>query len=118
MTFEEPIYVGNMITLTAELTYVGRTSMEVRVAVEAEDPLAGSTVFTNMAYLVFVAIDLQGRPRPVPPLVIETPEEKLRFEQAQERQAERKRRHQREQALRAQRAASAAPVDTSKETEG
>jgi uncharacterized protein (TIGR00369 family) len=118
MTFEEPIYVGNMITLTAELTYVGRTSMEVRVAVEAEDPLSGSTIFTNMAYLVFVAIDHQGRPQPVPPLIIETPEEKLRFEQAQERQVERKRHHQREQALRAQRKVSAAPTDVPEEDKG
>jgi acyl-CoA hydrolase len=99
MTFDEPIYVGNMITLTAELTYTGRTSMEVRVSVTAEDPLTGSTVPTNLAYLVYVAIDRQGRPSPVPPLCVETPEEELRFRQAQERQIERKKRHQREQAL-------------------
>jgi uncharacterized protein (TIGR00369 family) len=97
MTFEEPIYVGNMITLTAELTYVGRTSMEVRVSVTAEDPLAGSVVHTNLAYLVYVAIDRQGRPQPVSPLLAETPEEQVRFQQAQERQEERKKRHQREQ---------------------
>jgi uncharacterized protein (TIGR00369 family) len=102
MTFEEPIYVGNMITLEAELTYVGRTSMEVRVSVTAEDPLSGSAVHTNLAYLVCVAIDQQGRPHPVAPLLIETPEEQLRFQQAQERQAERKKRRQREEALRAQ----------------
>lgn len=99
MTFEEPIYVGNMVTLTAELTYVGRTSMEVRVSVAAEDPLTGSTVNTNLAYFVYVAIERQGRPRPVPPLLVETPEEQVRFQQAQERQAERKKRHQREQIL-------------------
>jgi len=103
MTFDEPIYVGNMIALTAELTYVGRTSMEVRVSVTAEDPLTGSTVPTNLAYLVYVAIDRQGRPSPVPPLCVETPEEELRFRQAEERQIERKKRHQREQALNQQR---------------
>ena len=103
MTFDEPIYVGNMIALTAELTYVGRTSMEVRVSVTAEDPLTGSTVPTNLAYLVYVAIDRQGRPSPVPPLCAETPEEELRFRQAEERQIERKKRHQREQALNQQR---------------
>lgn len=106
MTFDEPIYVGNMVTLTAELTYTGRTSMEIRVAVSAEDPLSGTLVHTNLAYFVFVAIDPQGRPAPVPPLAIETPEERLRFQQAQERQAERLRRHQREQAQRAQREAA------------
>lgn len=100
MTFDEPIYVGNLVTLVAELTYTGRTSMEIRVEVSAEDPLSGSQVHTNVAYFVFVAIDSQGRPRPVPPLAIETPQEQLRFQQAQERQAERVRRHQREQALR------------------
>lgn len=100
MTFDEPIYVGNMVTLSAELTYTGRTSMEIRVAVSAEDPLTGTLVHTNVAYFVFVAIDPQGRPQPVPPLAIETPQERLRFQQAKERQAERVRRHQREQALR------------------
>jgi len=97
MTFDEPIYVGNVVTLTAELTYAGRTSMEVRVSVVAEDPLAGSRVHTNLAYLVYVAIDRQGRPRPVPPLRVETPEEQARFKEAQERQAERKKRKKRRQ---------------------
>jgi uncharacterized protein (TIGR00369 family) len=97
MTFEEPIYVGNIVTVTAELTYTGRTSMEVRVSVAAENPLTGVQVHTNLAYLVFVALDSQGRPHPVPALCVETPEEQLRFQQAQERQAARKKRHQREE---------------------
>ncbi len=100
MTFDEPIYVGNVVTLTAELTYTGRTSMEVRVTVVAEDPLTGSRVHTNTAYLVYVAIDRQGRPHPVPPLSVETPEEQLLFQEAAARQRARKERHQREQALR------------------
>jgi len=100
MTFDEPIYVGSLVTLTAELTYTGRTSMEVRVSVVAEDPLTGSRVHTNTAYLVYVAIDRQGRPRPVPPLSVETPEEQLLFQEAAERQRVRKERHQHEQALR------------------
>jgi uncharacterized protein (TIGR00369 family) len=99
MTFEEPIYVGNLVTLNAELTYTGRTSMEVRVEVTAEDPLVGSTVFTNIAYVVYVAIDREGRPHPVPPLIVETPDEQVRFQQARERQIARKERHQRERAL-------------------
>jgi acyl-CoA hydrolase len=102
MTFDRPIYVGNVVTLTAELTYAGHTSMEVRVSVVAEDPLTGSKSHTNLAYLVYVAIDRQGRPRPVPPLCVETPEEELRFQEAQQRQAERKKRRQREQAFREQ----------------
>lgn len=102
MTFEEPIRVGNFVMLTAELTYVGHTSMEVRVTVVAEDPLTGTRVHTNSAYVVYVAIDAAGRPRPVPPLCVETPEEQLRFEQAKERQEIRKQRHQRERDLRQQ----------------
>ncbi len=102
MTFEEPIYVGNYVTLTAELTYTGRTSMEVRVAVTAENPLTGVQTHTNTAYVVYVAIDKNGRPRPVPPLCTETPQEQLRYQQAKERQAERKRRQSREQTLREQ----------------
>jgi uncharacterized protein (TIGR00369 family) len=103
MTFEQPIHVGNYVTLTAELTYAGRTSMEVRVLVTAEDPLTGTVTHTNTAYLVYVAINEQGRPRLVPALCVETPEEQLRYQQAQDRQTERKRRQQQEQALREER---------------
>ncbi|NDJ76573.1 MAG: acyl-CoA thioesterase [Chloroflexi bacterium] len=102
MTFDEPIYVGSIVTLMAALTYTGRTSMEVRVEVTAENPMTGDKVQTNVAYLVYVAVDPQGRPNPVPPLCVETPEEQLRYQQAHERQAERKRRQTREQALRQQ----------------
>ena len=85
--------------------------MEVRVSVTAEDPIAGSTVHTNLAYLVYVAIDTQGRPHPVPALCVETPEEQVRFQQARLRQEERKRRHQQEQSLRAQARERAAEDD-------
>lgn len=87
MTFLEPIYVGNLVTLVAELTYVGRTSMEVRVDVTAEDVLTGRRTHTNTAYLVYVALDENRRPCPVPPLIPETDEERARMEQARERQA-------------------------------
>ncbi len=99
MTFEHPIHVGNLVTLTAELTYTGRTSMEVRVRVTAEDPLIGSNKHTNQAYLVFVAIDDAGQPCAVPALCLETPEEELRFEEAKLRQVERKNQQQREKTL-------------------
>ena len=49
MTFLSPIYVGNLVTLTAALSYVGRSSMEVEVLVEAEDPLTGDKTHTNTA---------------------------------------------------------------------
>lgn len=90
MTFMEPILLGNLVLCKAEITYVGRTSMEVRVEVVAEDPLRGTAKTTNIAYLVYVALDDDGRPSPVPPLVYETPEERLRGEQARMRQEYRK----------------------------
>jgi len=93
MTFLEPIYLGHMVSCQAELTYAGHTAMEVRIAVIAENPLTGQTIHTNLAYGVYVAIDLQTRrPHPVPPLIAETEEEQRRMEAAQQRQAERKRR--------------------------
>lgn len=90
MTFMHPIRVGNFVSFNAELTYVGRTSMEVRVEVVAENPLTGEKVISNTAYLVYVALDESGRPRPVPPLHYETDEQALRAQQALERQAYRK----------------------------
>jgi uncharacterized protein (TIGR00369 family) len=87
MTFLEPIYVGNLVTLVAELTYVGRSSMEVRVEVNAEDVLTGRRTRTNTAYLVYVALDERGRSCAVPPLVAETDEQRERMERARERQA-------------------------------
>ena len=100
MTFMEPIYVGNVVTLRAELTYVGTTSMEARVEVTAENPLTGNTTTTNTAYLVYVAIDHHGRPQPVPPLIAKTEEERARMQEAQERQQYRKQQRQREQQAR------------------
>lgn len=97
MTFMQPIYVGNLVTLDAELTYTGRTSMEVRVAVTAENPLTGERRLSNTAFLVYVALDRDSRPQPVPPLELETPEEKKRAEQARERQEYRKQQRSREQ---------------------
>jgi uncharacterized protein (TIGR00369 family) len=96
MTFMEPIYVGNVVTLEAELTYVGSSSMEVRVEVIAENPLSGAKTTTNVAYLVYVAIDSQGHPRPVPPLIATNDEERALMEEARERQEYRKQRRQRE----------------------
>jgi acyl-CoA hydrolase len=91
MTFMHPILVGNLVLCKAELTYVGRTSMEVRVEVIAEHPLEGISTITNTAYLVYVALDQNGRPTSVPELIYETPEEINRAEEAKQRQEYRKR---------------------------
>lgn len=96
MTFLEPIRVGNLVSLTAELTWVGRTSIEVRVEVTAENPMTGTHTTTNTAYLVYVALDPEGRPAEVPPLLYETDEQRDRGDEAAQRQIERKRRRSQE----------------------
>ena len=94
MTFLSPIYVGNLVTLTAALGYVGHTSMEVEVLVEAENPLTGDRTHTNTAYLVYVALDGDGQPREVPPLIAESEDESLRIAKGHERQKARLSRQQ------------------------
>jgi uncharacterized protein (TIGR00369 family) len=87
MTFQEPIRIGDLVTLNAEVTYVGRTSIESRVSVTAENPISGQRTHTNTAYLVYVALDEQGRPLPVAPLLAETQLEKRRQAAGRRRQA-------------------------------
>ena len=89
MTFRQPIRIGDLVILNAEVSYVGRTSMEAEVHVIAENPITGERTYTNTAYLVYVALDDHGRPTTVPPLKAETDEEKLRMEKARERQERR-----------------------------
>ena len=85
--FREPIHLGDLVTLTAELTYVGRSSMEVQLEVNAQNLLSGQVTHTNTAYFVYVALDDEGRPAAVPPLRPETPDEQRRWEAARRRQA-------------------------------
>jgi uncharacterized protein (TIGR00369 family) len=87
VSFHSPVHVGNLLALEAMLTYVGRTSMEVRVDVHAENPVTGAVTHTNSAYLVFVALDEAGKTTRVPELELETDEERKRFAAARERQA-------------------------------
>jgi uncharacterized protein (TIGR00369 family) len=89
MDFRQPILIGDLVILTAEVTYVGRTSMEVEVQVNAENPVTGERTHTNTAYLVYVALDDEGRPTSVPGLTVETEAQQRRMEKAQERQERR-----------------------------
>jgi uncharacterized protein (TIGR00369 family) len=82
MTFLEPVHIGDVVVLRATVNDVGRTSMECGVRVEAHDPVTGTMRHANSAYLVFVAIDEEGHPRPVPPLVVETDDERRRQREA------------------------------------
>ena len=85
--FIAPVHVGNHVCLKAIVNAVGRTSMEVGVRVEANNPLTGDVRHAVSAYLTFVAIDEGGRPVPVAPLNPETPEERLRVTEAEARRA-------------------------------
>lgn len=86
MTFHSPVHIGNLVTVTAEVTWTGRTSMETRVVVNSEAVLTGESTHTNTAYFVYVALDENGRPTKVPPLLCQTEDEKERFERAAQRQ--------------------------------
>jgi uncharacterized protein (TIGR00369 family) len=87
MTFKSPVEVGQLVTMDATVTYVGKTSLEVSVRVLAEDPIAGSVTHTNSAYLVYVALDDASKPTAVPPLVPETEQERAQYEAGKRRQA-------------------------------
>ena len=89
MSFHSPIRIGNFVTLDAEVTYVGNSSIETRVQVSAENPVTGERTHTNTAYLVYVALDSEGNPMRVPRLEAETAAEKKRMERGQQRQADR-----------------------------
>ncbi len=80
--FNQPVHMGEMVILRARLTWVGRTSMEVMVEVCSENYLSGELKFTNRAYLTFVALDKDGKPHPVPGLILETEEEKSEYQEA------------------------------------
>lgn len=87
MTFEAPVHIGDLLHLQARLTWTGRTSMEIEVFVEAENILAGVRRRTSTAYLVYVALDADGIPRPIPSLALETDEERARWTAAERRRA-------------------------------
>jgi acyl-CoA hydrolase len=90
VTFREAIEIGNLVRLLASVNYVGRTSMEVGVKVLAMDVASGAVRHTNSSYVTMVAIDQQGRPVPVPPLVTETDVDRRRQRAGAERAAHRK----------------------------
>jgi uncharacterized protein (TIGR00369 family) len=110
MTFLEPVHIGDLLFLKASVNDVGRTSMECGVRVEALDPVSGVTRHANSAYLVFVAVDDEGRPRPVPPLIVETDTERRRQREAKLR---RERRMVHKEAVMAAREAEAGGSDGS-----
>jgi acyl-CoA hydrolase len=89
MTFLEPVHVGNLVSCRAQVNAAWRTSMEVGVRVEAEDVRTRETKHTSTAYLTMVAIDDQGEPTPVPPLLVESEDERRRQREAELRRSNR-----------------------------
>jgi len=89
MSFLHPVYVGDLVTLKASVNDVGRTSMEVGVRVESENLRSGVVTHTASAYLVYVALDENGKPVEVPRLIAETEEERRRMAEARLRRARR-----------------------------
>lgn len=88
--FHAPAFVGNLVTLKASLNYVGRTSMEVGVRIEAEDLRTGTRTHTNSCYVTMVALDGDGKPTEVPRLLLETEEDRRRHGEASLRAAARR----------------------------
>lgn len=87
--FRYPIKVGQMIVLKSSVNRVFNTSMEVGVKVFAEDILTGERRHTSSAYVTFVALDEKGRPKPVPPIIPETTDERRRYREASVRREQR-----------------------------
>jgi acyl-CoA hydrolase len=89
MEFLVPIYVAELVTFRAMVNAAWRTSMEVGVRVEAENPITGELRHTNTAYLTMVALDADGRPAPVPPPLAQSPDEQRRQREAETRRSNR-----------------------------
>jgi acyl-CoA hydrolase len=107
MTFLHPIHVGELLTFSASVNAAWRTSMEVGVRVDAENPRSGESRHTNTAYLTIVAVDEEGRPTAVPPLLAESPDDQRRAREAELRR--RNRLAEREEIL-AERRAKGEPI--------
>lgn len=91
LQFKAGAFINNTLVLIGRMTYVGNTSMEVRVDTYVED-LAGIRKVVNRAYIVMVALDKDGNPTPVPPLIVETESQKAEWEAGIRRRALREKR--------------------------
>ena len=82
MSFLTPVHIGQLMVLRSMVNRVFRTSMEVGVRVSVEDLMTGEVRHTSSAYLTFVALDREGKPQPIAPVIPETPEEIRRYQDA------------------------------------
>lgn len=102
LVFKAPIRHGKIAVLRAMVNWSGRTSMEVGVRVEEEDPMTGARIHSSTCYLTFVSVDAALQPLPVPRLAPVTPDEHRRASEAEARRADRLAHRQRILASRAQ----------------
>jgi len=98
--FREPIEIGEVVVFKACVNYVGRTSMEIGIRIEAENLETGRRRHTNSCYFTMVSVNSAGKPVPVPPLLTETAEEKRRFEEGRIRREHAKELSEKRRALR------------------
>jgi acyl-CoA hydrolase len=89
LDFRHPVRMGELVILKAKMTWAGRTSMEVAINVYAENLKTGNVILSNKAYLTFVALDADCKPSSVPPLMLETDEEKKDYIEAEKRRNDR-----------------------------
>jgi acyl-CoA hydrolase len=87
--FVQPVYKGWIVNLKASVNFVATTSMEIGVRVDAENPIQNRVFHTASAYMTFVALDADGKPTRVPPLLVETPEQIRRQKAAELRRQHR-----------------------------
>lgn len=86
MTFHSPVHIGELVSCTATVQYVGSSAIEVGVNVQAENAITGQCTHTNSAFVVYVALGDDGRPCKAPGLVLETEEERRAWEAGRARQ--------------------------------
>lgn len=89
LEFVAPVYKGWVVNLKASVNFTGKTSMEIGVRVDAENPMTNECFHTATAYLTFVALDSHGKPSPIPQIDPQTETEKRRHKAAEARRAHR-----------------------------
>lgn len=85
LEFHLPIFIGDLVICSAQVVYAGKSSMEVAVTVEVEDLECEGRKKALSAFFTMVSLDKKGRPNVVPELLLDTPEEKLAFEEGKKR---------------------------------
>lgn len=85
LSFNHPVRIGDLLILKSSVNFVGRTSMEVGIRIETENPTTGTSYYVGSAYVTMVALDAMGKPTPVPSLILTTRLEKEREKRAIQR---------------------------------